>query len=74
MLSGLDDDPRPSSSVQSPRSEVKDRTLLLGRRSRAGDTGFGSTLCKAAAGGGTGRAWLTEHVAEDYLRTVDPCI
>jgi len=39
-LRGLDDGASPSSSVL-PMSEFKDRTLLLGRRSRAGgDTGF----------------------------------
>ena len=54
MLGGLDDDPSPSSSEPSPRSEFKDRALLLGRRcaDRAGgDTAFGSTLRKGSAGG-----------------------
>ena len=54
MLGGLDDDPSPSSSEPSPRSEFKDRALLLGRRcaDRAGgDTAFGSTLRKDSAGG-----------------------
>ena len=59
MLGGLGDDPSPSSSEppssrESPRSEFKDRGLLLGRRraDRAGgDTAFGSTLRKDSAGG-----------------------
>ena len=54
MLGGLDDDPSPSSSEPSPRSEFKDRALSLGRRraDRAGgDTAFGSTLRKDSAGG-----------------------
>ena len=54
MLGGLDDDPSLSSSEPSPRSEFKDRALLLGRRcaDRAGgDTAFGSTLRKGSAGG-----------------------
>ena len=55
MLGGLDGDPSPSSSESSsPRSEFKDRALLLGRRcaDRAGgDTAFGSTLRKDSAGG-----------------------
>ena len=54
MLGGLDDDPSLSSSEPSPRSEFKDRALLLGRRcaDRAGgDTAFGSTLRKDSAGG-----------------------
>ena len=54
MLGGLNNDPSPSSSEPSPRSEFKDRSLLLGRRcaDRAGgDTAFGSTLRKDSAGG-----------------------
>jgi len=63
LLSGADivgkRDPSPSSSAQSPRSETKDWTLQFCRKGNVGgnvggETGLGSTLCSASAGGKTG--------------------
>ena len=52
-------DPSPSSSAQSPRSETNDWTLHFCRKGNVGgnvggETGLGSTLCSASAGGKTG--------------------